>query len=369
MKSESPELLITGVDWPLEPLLLRKFEGLADAGFDITVAPLCAHTGLFSKLRQSRGKTENRHVGKLKVLPHLSSVADVRADLIHFENAFAVFNHLDLLAQLGVPFTVSLQNINTFVSLFEVQDDIVKEKLTRTFQAAKAVHYASQNMLDMSVQLGLDPSKATVIRPAVDTELFRPTHASTERDGRFRIAMIGQLTWCGGYEFALMAVRKLIDMGVDAEVTIIGIGEDRQRVAYTIQDLELADRVTLLGDQPIEQTVVMLQSSNVFLSSNMSIGIPDALIQAMACGLPVVTTDSGGVTEAVESGVEGFVTPLMDADAMAAGLRELARNEGARARMGAAARGRVHREFTLNQQIEKWVNFYLLAADPRKAAA
>jgi glycosyltransferase involved in cell wall biosynthesis len=71
----------------------------------------------------------------------------------------------------------------------------------------------------------------------------------------------------------------------------------------------------------------------------------------MATGLSVVTTDCGGMREAVSDGVEGFVVPTRDAKGMAAALGRLAGDAGLRARMGAAARARVLKEFTLEGQV------------------
>ena len=83
----------------------------------------------------------------------------------------------------------------------------------------------------------------------------------------------------------------------------------------------------------------------------MSEGLSNAALEAMATGLPVVTTDCGGMREAISDGVEGFLVPVRDVERMSAALGRLAGDAELRARMGAAARDRVLKEFTLERQV------------------
>lgn len=175
---------------------------------------------------------------------------------------------------------------------------------------------------------------------------------------RFSIINIGSIVWNNGYEYALLAVRQLVDRGVDAEFHIIGDGPERQRILYTIDDLRLEGRVVLHGKLPAEAVRDRLQQADVFLLSSLSEGISNAVLEAMSCGLPVVTTNCGGMREAVTDGVEGFVTPVRDPQTAADALRQLALDAELRARMGAAARQRVLREFDLRDQVEAFTTMF-----------
>ena len=133
---------------------------------------------------------------------------------------------------------------------------------------------------------------------------------------------------------------------------IIGSGPERQRLLYTISDLGSAEqhvqvRVALRSS---DQVLQRLQQADIFLLSSHSEGLSNAALEAMACGVPVVTTDCGGMREAVTDGVEGLVVPVRDADRMADAIMKLADNEGLRQQMGMAGRARVERDFCLNRQ-------------------
>jgi glycosyltransferase involved in cell wall biosynthesis len=109
---------------------------------------------------------------------------------------------------------------------------------------------------------------------------------------------------------------------------------------------------------PPEQVREAMQRSDLFLHSSLSEGISNAALEAMACGLPVVTSDGGGMKEAVHDGIEGFVVPLRDPVAAADAVAKLARDPALRARMGRAGRARVESTFRLDEQIARFIALY-----------
>ena len=139
---------------------------------------------------------------------------------------------------------------------------------------------------------------------------------------------------------------------------IIGDGQDYSRLLYTIGDLNLEGKVHLHGRLTPLEVRHRLQEADAFLLSSLSEGISNAVLEAMACGLPVVTTDCGGMTEAVTDGVEGLVTPVRDPEAMAAALARLAADTELARRLGQAARQRILKDFTLKRQVEKFIELF-----------
>jgi colanic acid/amylovoran biosynthesis glycosyltransferase len=146
------------------------------------------------------------------------------------------------------------------------------------------------------------------------------------------------------------------DDGVLVSFEVIGEGTERSRVIFTAADLGLQDHVHLSGHLSPEQVRERLQQADVFLLSSLSEGISNAVLEAMACGLPVVTTDCGGMREAVTDGVEGFITPVRAPEIMAEKLTILAKDPEARIRMGNAGRERVIRNFQIGDQLNHWLD-------------
>ena len=136
-----------------------------------------------------------------------------------------------------------------------------------------------------------------------------------------------------------------------------GEASDRSRLRYLIHELGLEGRVRLLGEVGPEVVRERLWASDVLLQASLSEGLPNTVLEAMACGLPVVVTDCGGLREAVDHGVEGLVCPRRSPQDLADALGSL-RDRALARRMGEAGRNRVCAEFTLERQIESFRRLY-----------
>ena len=196
-----------------------------------------------------------------------------------------------------------------------------------------------------------------VIVGAVDSHLFDPgDRAHTEITGTderpFRIVSIGRLVWKKGYEVGLVALRHLIDDGVNAHLTIIGDGNMRSNIEYTIFDLGLEDHVTLLGAQSRDRVFDEMLAADAFLMTSLSEGFGISALEAQSMRIPVVVSDAEGLPENVEDGVTGFVVPKRDPVTTADRLRRLALDPALREKMGRAGRQRVQTEFTTDREID-----------------
>jgi glycosyltransferase involved in cell wall biosynthesis len=127
---------------------------------------------------------------------------------------------------------------------------------------------------------------------------------------------------------------------------------------FSIADLGLDSRVRLRGAVSSSEVLAKLQATDVFVLSSVEEGISNAALEAMASGVPVVTTTAGGMAEAVSDGVEGFVVPVRDADALANRLGYLANDENLRAKLADAARRRAVSQFSLERQMNVFEEMY-----------
>jgi colanic acid/amylovoran biosynthesis glycosyltransferase len=270
-------------------------------------------------------------------------------DLIYFPWNGSAVDYLGLF-ELGIPTIISCRGSQINIKPLATNAGRYVDGLAESFEKATAIHCVSQDILNQAKGYGLDPRKAVVIRPAVDPDVFTAP-PERRRNPPFTMVTTGSLIWRKGYEPLLMALRKLLDNGIDASLHIIGTGEDQQRILYTVEDLGLEDNVILEGRLSPDQVVRWLQKADVFVLSSLSEGISNAVLEGMSCGLPIVTTDCGGMREAVEDGIEGFVIPIWDEDAMAKALERLAVDKDLRIRMGTAGRKRIMAAFRLDQQI------------------
>jgi colanic acid/amylovoran biosynthesis glycosyltransferase len=392
MPKNGYKLLVVGLSWPPETFLARLIRGLANAGVDITVATVrqpdrpwavhpnihwlsapswsapapvrlarLARMALAAGLRGSatlqrmnaRPRRGASRVERMQEWNRLLPFAQVDCDMIYFPWNSAAIDFLPLF-DLGVPVVVSCRGSQVNVAAHNPRRHSIQEGLSTTFERASAVHCVSEDIRKAAEQFGLAKDKSWIIHPAVDTEFFRPAEEHDDHDQVFRIVTTGSLVWRKGYEYALSALRLMVDHGHDVHLDIIGDGPERQRIVYTVYDLGLVGRVRLHGRLSSEQVRHWLQRADAFLLASLSEGISNAVLEAMACGLPVVTTDCGGMREAISNGVEGYVVPVRGVEAMAESLVQLALKRELGRRMGLAARQRILQQFKLHDQIERF---------------
>ena len=195
--------------------------------------------------------------------------------------------------------------------------------------------------------------RVRLVRHGVDVEAFRPRPAGTGRQpGPPRIVSVGRLVEKKGFPDLVDACRLLRDGGHRFRCAIYGDGPLHDELTKAVgRPQSLAGTVSLAGPRTRGQLLAELQQADVFALTPFVTadgdrdGIPNVVVEAMACGLPVVATAAGGIGEIVEHGVNGLLAEPHDAPAVAAHLAALLGDERLRQRLGDAARRTVVEHF------------------------
>ena len=198
------------------------------------------------------------------------------------------------------------------------------------------------------------PRRRTVIYNGVDPAAYPA--ARPARSGGLRLLTVGALDHRKGQEYALRALRQLLDGGLDARLTLVGRGADEEMLRSLARELKLARAVVFAGEQEPE---AYLADSDLFVLPSRQEGFSNALLEAMASSLPCVATDAGGNPEALVDGEGGRIVPREDPAALAAAIRELAGDRPRMRRMGTANRRRVEEHFSLERSAACLAAWYL----------
>jgi len=197
-----------------------------------------------------------------------------------------------------------------------------------------------------------------VIHNAVDLSSFRAVKRS---DGdRLRVGMLANLLPVKGYEDFLAMAQLLVQQGLP--VDFWAIGEDVHRTGYgeelraLAERLGLADRVTFLGH--CDNVPELLQQLQVLVCCSHVEPFGRCLIEAMACGTPVVATNVGGIPEVVVDGITGFLVPPARPEEVALKVTQLLHNEPLRRQMGEAGRERAERHFSVQHHAQQTLALY-----------
>jgi glycosyltransferase involved in cell wall biosynthesis len=139
-------------------------------------------------------------------------------------------------------------------------------------------------------------------------------------------------------------------------VHLVGSGATRGEIVATVRELRLADRVTITDF--VDDPTRVLTTADVFALPSAAEAFPLALLQAMACGLPVIATRVGGIAELVRDGTDGLLVPADDRAALTRALVTLAADAPAREAMGRSARERVVDAFSLDACVSGLLDVY-----------
>lgn len=292
----------------------------------------------------------------------------LRPDVVHFEfGALAVGRmHLERLVRCRTVVSFRGYDLN-YVGLGDPQ------YYADVWEYADALHLLGEDLWERAQRRGCPSDKPhALIPPAIDAAAFGPSERKSAGvvgtvDRPLRILSVGRLAWTKGYEYALQAVRRLMDHGVMCRYTIVGGGSYVEAVAFARHQLGLADTVEFAGPLVPELVRARMREADVFLHAAVSEGFCNAVLEAQACQLPVVSSDAGGLPENVTDGDTGFVVPRRDPDALAEKLMRLAGDPELRLGMGRAGRHRVLKHFRTDVQIAAFEDLYrrVLQADDR----
>jgi glycosyltransferase involved in cell wall biosynthesis len=178
------------------------------------------------------------------------------------------------------------------------------------------------------------------------------------RRKRFKAVAVGRLIAKKGPIFLLEAFRRIRHAGVDVELCVIGGGPFLEPMRQFVLSTGLEADVHLLGNLTNDDVKKHLRDADVFLLHSVTAdngdeeGLPVAILEAMAAGVPVVSTRHAGIPEAVRDGRTGFLVEPRDCQAMANRVIELLQCDRLRSQMGRAARDVVVAEFSLEREIE-----------------
>jgi glycosyltransferase involved in cell wall biosynthesis len=176
------------------------------------------------------------------------------------------------------------------------------------------------------------------------------------KDDDFVIIQVARLDALKDHLTAVRTMNHVARTLPHAKLLIVGAGPEEAKIRAEVERLGLVDHVLLLG---LRQDIPsLLAAADVFLLTSVSEGIPLTLIEAMAAGLPVVTTNVGGVSEIVEDGQTGFLTPAGDDAALGNALIKIADSPEQRGAFISAAKFRAADRFSERQMIDDYCRVY-----------
>jgi len=218
-----------------------------------------------------------------------------------------------------------------------------------------------------AVTLGARPETVRAIANGVDVHQFRP--AAGRENGAARIACVGRLIFNKGPQYLVEAAPAVLRTRPDAEFVFVGDGPLRPDLEERARQLGLSHRVTFLGTRP--DVAAILRTCDMLVRPSLLEGMPLTVLEAMACGLPVVATPVSGTAELVRDGENGLLVRPADPTSLARAILRLLDDEPLRKAQGVRARRLVERGYSWDAVAAQTLAVYreLLPTTERPAAA
>jgi len=280
-------------------------------------------------------------------------IAKLKPDVIHFEYGTLARSFSDIKKFVPCKTTVSFRGYDlNYVGL----DNI--DYYDSVWQNFDGFHFLGNDLKKRALKRGYKTGKTEIlIPPAIDTSFFS-AHQTKKQNDKLIIISVGRLAWKKGYEYGLQAVAILKKKNIPFEYRIVADGDYIQPILFAIEELGLQQDVQLIGGKSPAEIKKELANADVFLHPAISEGFSNAVLEAQAMGLPVITTDADGLAENVQDGVTGFVMPVYDVSAMAEKLEWCNTNRDKLTAMGKAGIERVRNNFRIEDQMRKFEEFY-----------
>ncbi len=203
-------------------------------------------------------------------------------------------------------------------------------------------HFCRSQAMLFSTQA--DWPKLHIIHCGIDPKLFCPVSHAPQNQ---RLLYTGRLAAAKGLPILLEAFRQVLETVPSATLILIGDGPDRLALEQQVTALDLQDHIQFLGYQSQESVRYYLQTTAVFVLPSFTEGLPVALMESLAAGVPVVTTAIAGIGELVTDGQNGFLVPPGAVAPLAVRLQQLLLDVSLRNQLGQAGRAKVIEDFNL----------------------
>ncbi len=208
----------------------------------------------------------------------------------------------------------------------------------------------------------LPPEKVMTIHYGVDLEKFAPEDQELTRtdirvsNDHLVLGTVARFDHSKGHKYLIDAAPEIVRQFPNVRFVLVGDGPLRQEIEQQIEQLELSDYFVLLGfRRDVKQ---LLGLFDLFILPSVSEGLPNAVLEAMACSNPVVATAVNGVVEVIEEGSTGYLLPPRNSARMAEAVIKMLASPQNMKEMGRKGRERVTNHFSVEQQINKFEELY-----------
>jgi teichuronic acid biosynthesis glycosyltransferase TuaC len=298
-----------------------------------------------------------------KMVRHITG--EFRPDILHAHRATPEGFVGQLIAKkYAIPLVCSLRGGD--INVFPYRDRLTMSLTRRVLSNGHRVISVSGSLKAAAESISATLKPIRVIYNGCTTNDFyfdegrRQRHRATLGiSGEAKVLIfVGNLIKTKGVFELLKSFAKLASSHQNLYLIMVGTGSEQKKIENFIASATLEKRIFMTGGVPHGKVSGWLNAADIFVLPTYSEGLPNALLEAIACGLPVVATRAGGIPEVVEDGKSGILINPRDCDSLSAAIKYLLDNEAAADTMGIAGKQYVETNFSWERNAQETIKIY-----------
>ena len=279
-------------------------------------------------------------------------------DWIYFGFATTAIRRENVSKSINAKMGLSIRGYDIYV--YPLKD---KDCYKRLWFKIDKLHSISNHLLKSAEQYGLDDrTTKIVIRPSIDINYFiNKKKISKLKINRKKIQFltIARLHWVKGLEYAMQALSVLKQKNLNFSYTIIGGGQEYERLIYAAHQMDLDENISFIGPQTHNVIKDYLQETDIYLQYSIQEGFCNAVLEAQAMGLLCIVSDANGLIENITHNHTGWVVPKMAPELLADRIEKvLLTPDETLTQIRHNAITRINRDFSLSKQKDMFFEFY-----------
>ena len=255
-----------------------------------------------------RSKNKSNYKLQLKYYPVLWH----KPDVFHAQWVKSIDDWM-WVQDFGIKLVFSLRGAH--INYSPIVDDNLAERYKANFPKVDGFHAVSKAIAEEAIKYNAQIEKIHIVKSGLDLKSFAFSRKEFKSDTAIKILSIGRPHWKKNYSLALDVMRNINDKNIEFDYTIIGVGDD-ESLLFQRSQLGLESMVHLKDSLPSESVVEAIREADVLLLPSVEEGIANVVLEAMALGTLVISTNCGGMSEVVKDGETGYLVPIRDTNAM-----------------------------------------------------
>ena len=246
-----------------------------------------------------------------KILPVLNHTPDI----FHIQWAKSLPFWFFLKEIYGVKIVLSLRGSHINYSAFA--NDSLAKNYNILFPNVDRMHAVSKKILLKAEKYGASRDKTDIIYSSLDLGLLKTYKKNNSKPHRpFRFLSVGRFHWVKGYQYSISAFANLKKINKDIHYLIITNNSISEEILYQIDELSLKNNIEIVHPDSQDKVYEIMRQSDCLILPSVQEGISNVVLESMAIGLPVISSDCGGMKEIINYGRNGFYFPSRDSVAL-----------------------------------------------------